>query len=359
MKKLYISSIAATILATSVMADSSSINEAFKKGKVSGDISIYSQSVKNDTADSGYTMNSIGLGYKTDSYKGFNASLAFRANHKINEKESGDYSDGTDPEVAMSTANISYSTKGATIVAGRQEIDLEWIGDYHEAVVGVLKYVPQTTIIVGHTSRMMAVDDDGALGTMADIGTEGASVIDVKYKGIKDTTINPYFMDAKDVFSAYGLKVSTKVAGLGLTVHHAATSEDTAANDGAITHLEVEKKISDTTVKAGFVTTDKDGGIGSISALGDNIDPFEDGGATYTADSDTFYVDLSTKVSGYKLGAFYGSSSYGSSTDSEIVLKGEKDVAKNLSASVLLSSASYETSTNDTDKVSMQIKYKF
>ena len=63
----------------------------------------------------------------------------------------------------MSTANVSYSTDKATIIVGRQAIDLEWMGDYHEAVVGALTYVPDTTIVLGHTQRFMEVNADEAL----------------------------------------------------------------------------------------------------------------------------------------------------------------------------------------------------
>ena len=364
MKKIYISTIAAALLTTSAMAESTTFKDAMSKGTVSGDISVFNTSVSNSgtTADSGYSMSSIGLGYATKSYKGLTGAIAMRTNHMISEKATGDYSNGTDPEVALSTLNISYSTDKATIVAGRQEIDLEWIGDYHEAVVGVLKYVPDTTIIVGHTERKMAVDADAALEKMADIGTKsnGASVIDVKYEGIKGTTINPYFMNSSDLFSAYGVKVTSEVAGVGVTGHYAATSEDVAGvKDGSIMHLEVSKEISGLTLTAGYITNDKDGGNGSLDALGDNISPFEDGGNAYGADADSYYLSVGAEVSAVTLGAFYGSSSYANSTDSEIVLTAGTAIASDLALDLLYSTTSYETSTSDTDKLNLTLTYSF
>lgn len=361
MKKIYMSAIAATLLSTSLMAESSSIKDALSNGKTTGDVTIYTESM-DKAKDTGYTMSSIGLAYETDSLNGFKGALAFRSNHKISEKENGNYSNGTDPEVALSTANISYSTDKATIVVGRQAIDLEWIGDYHEAVVGVLTYVPNTTIVVAHTERNMVVDADAALGKMADIGTNsnGASVIDVKYDGIANTTINPYFMNASDLFSAYGLKATTSISNINVTAHYAATSEDVAGKkDGSIAHLEVGTTVSDVALTAGYITAGKDNGAGSLNALGDNIDPFENGGKSYGADSDTFYVSAAADISTVSLSAFYGSSSYGSSTDSEIILTAGTTVAENLSLNLLVASTSNEVSTTDTDEVSLTVAYSF
>ena len=371
MNKIYISTIAAAMLTTGAMAQSNTVKEAFANGKVSGDISVYGESVsKNGTnKDSGFTMSSIGLAYETDSFNGFKGSVAVRANHKFNEKESGDYSDGTDPEVALSTANISYSTDKASIIAGRQEIDLEWIGDFHEAVVGVINYVPDTTIVVGHTTRFMAVDNDAALAKMQHIKdatgvstNNGATVIDAKYEGIENTTINPYYMNASDVFSAYGLKATTSVSGIDLTAHYAGTSEDVAGvKDGSITHLEIGTTISDIALAAGYVTTDKNGGVGSITALGDNIDPFEDGGDIYGTDADTYYVSAATEISSVSLSAFYGSTTSGTANDknSEIVLTTGAPIAENLSLDLLISSINAENSSDDTDKVTLMASYSF
>ena len=298
MKKIYTSVITAALLTTSACAESSTIKEAFANGKASGDISIFSENVSKSgtNKDSGFAMSSIGLNYETDSINGFKGALGFRTNHKLSEKEDVDF-DETTPKSVLSTANISYSTEKATIIAGRQEIDLEWIGDYHEAVVGVLSYVPNTTIVVGHTERKMEVDNDATLQKMNEFNPDGANVVDVKYDGIKGTTINPYFMDAPDLFSAYGLKVTTNVSNIDLTAHYAGTSEDVAGKkDGSIAHLEVGTSVSNIALTAGYITTGKDNGAGTISALGDNIDPTEDlGDNIYGTDADTFYLGASTE----------------------------------------------------------------
>ncbi|MFA6712036.1 MAG: porin, partial [Candidatus Caldatribacteriota bacterium] len=71
----------AVLLSSSVaLADSNSIKEAFANGKTSGDITVYGESIDNKNAkDTGLASGSIGLNYETDSFKGFSASVGFRA----------------------------------------------------------------------------------------------------------------------------------------------------------------------------------------------------------------------------------------------------------------------------------------
>jgi len=365
MKKIYISTIAAAILTTGAMAQSNTIKEAFANGKASGDISVYTERVNNsgDTKDSGFSMTSIGLNYETDSVNGFAAALGMRTNHKLHEKEDGDF-DETTPKTVLNTANISYTNDYATIIAGRQEIDLEWIGDYHEAVVGAFTVIPDTTIVVGHTTRFMAADNDAALEKMGDIGKDGASVIDVKYEGLKNTTINPYFMNANDLFSAYGLKVDTSIAGINLTAHYAATNEDEKGKeDGSIAHLEIGTTVSDIELAAGYITNDKNGAAGSITALGDNIDPSEDlGDFIYDeVDADAIYASIAAEISSVSLSALYTTVNYGTNDDkvSEIVLTAGASITDELALDLLVSSVDAENSDDDSDKITLMATYSF
>jgi len=371
MKKIYISAIAAAILSTGAMAQSNNIKEAFANGKVSGDITLYGESTskKGNNKNSGYAMGSIGVGYETDSLNGFKGAVAFRANHEFTEKEKGDYSDGTDPEAALSTANISYANDYATIIAGRQEIDLEWMSDFHEAVVGAITVIPDTTLVIGHSTRFMAVDNDGALEKMADIGDDGASVIDVKYEGLENTVINPYFMHADDLFSAYGLKATTSIAGIDLTAHYAETNEDTKnddgsnKDDGSIAHLEIGTTVADIALAAGYITTDKNGGAGSIASLGDNIDPTEDlGDFIYDeSDVDAVYASIGTEISSISLSALYTNVNYGTNDDevSEIVLTAGTSITDELSLDLLVSAIDAQNSDDDTDKITLMATYSF
>jgi len=371
MKKLYISTVAAALLTTGALADSSSIKDAFANGKVSGDISIYTEStdLNNGNKDTGFTNSSIGIQYETDSFYGFKAAIGGRTNHEFAERNEGDYEgsySSNDSEAVLSTINVSYTHEMGSIKVGRQEIDLEWIGDYHEAVIGAITAIPDTTIILGHTERFMEVNADTNLGKMADIGEDGANVIDVKYEGIENVVINPYFMDANDLFSAYGLKATASVSNIDLTAHYAATNEDvTATEDGSIAHLEVGTTISNISLAAGYIMTDKDGGVGSIATLGDNIDPTEDiGDFVYGTNADTFYGSVSAEIDMFNVGAQYTQVEYDTATSkndevSEILLTAGVDITEELSFEALYSSVDAENNVDDTDKVLAMLTYSF
>jgi len=361
-KTIKLSAVAA-LFATGVFADSTTLKDAFANGKASGDISVYAENVSNNggTKDSGFSMGSIGVNYETDSLYGLKASFGARTNHNFSEKEDTDYGDGSEPTVAINTLNLSYAMQGLTVIAGRQEIDLEWVGDYHEALVAAITAVPDTTIVLGHTERFMAVDNDAPLEEMSDIGEDGANVLDVKYEGIANTVINPYYMDANDLFSAYGLKATTSVANVDLTAHYAATNEDADnTEDGSIAHFEIGTTVSDIALAAGYITTDKDVGAGSITTLGENIDPTESlGDSIYGADADTFYASISADVSMVTLGALYTTVDHADDRDSEITLTASAAITDELGLDVLYSSVSMEDSDDDSDTVSMMLTYSF
>ena len=113
------------------------MEDAFKHGKVSGEIGAYTKGKNNSgTADTGYSLGSTSLNFETASIYGFKAAMGFMANTSFDEKKAGDYerSLNGNPVVKsiMNVANVSYSDDMFTVIAGKQAIDLEWISDYHE-----------------------------------------------------------------------------------------------------------------------------------------------------------------------------------------------------------------------------------
>jgi len=355
------STIAAAVLSTGALANSNSIKEAFANGKFSGDITLYGESYNynGETKDSGYTMTSIGIAYETDTFNGFKVSLAGRTNHKLSDEEDEDYSDGTDPEAAFSVINISYAMEHALFTVGRQEIGLEWIGDFHEAVVAELTYIPDTTITLGHSQRYMAVDNDAALERMEDIGDDGITFIDVKYTGFEDTEINPYYMDQNDAFTGYGLKATTSIGGFDLTAHYAATNEDdNDIDDGDIVHLEVGTTVSDISLALGYIGSDD--GVGSIADIDDNIDPSEElGGSIYGADSDTFYGSISGNIGMVSLGALYTTVEHDNDRDEEIALYAGANITDEISVELAAFSSDFEHSDDDINGVYLTTSYSF
>jgi hypothetical protein len=377
MRKLTMSLAVSAIVASGAFA--TSLEDAFAKGKVSGEIGGYITSSSNGgaTPDTAYSLGSVALNYETASLNGFKASLGFMASTKIDSKNNGydssNPSSGANPvaKSIMNVANVSYASDAFTVIAGKQAIDLEWIADYHEAVVGVVSAIPNTTIILGHTERINASANDGALEEFSVSGTEkGANVLDVTYEIDKTTKVGAYYMDAPNVFSAVGAKVEAEVSGLGVVGKYAKTSEDAAGTkDGSIMALDLSYKVEEIALNGGYISTDKDGGIGSISALGDNINPLDSGNQVYTTDAKTLYVGASTTVAGFELGGIYGTTDYkyddngvtkkGDESELNLTASWECKFVKNLKINALYANISGETSAADSSYYSLQAVYSF
>lgn len=360
MKK--ISLIAASLVFATGLAAQNSFDKAVAGGTVSGDVTLYGERVSPDQGDdAGFTMGSIGLGYETADYNGFKASVGARANHDFSEKNDGDYDGGEDVKSIFHTANISYANDMFGLTIGRQEIDLEWMGDFHEAVVAGITAIPDTTVVLGYSNRMGVADADAVLEDFAKIGEDGAYVIDAKYEGIEGLVVNPYYYNADDVASWYGLKGDYDTDMFGVTAHIASSSEDAAgADDGQVIHFEARGSVSGIDLAAGYITTDEDAGVGSMAAVGDNIDPTEEiGDAIYAADADTFYLSVGTEVSGIGLGAMYAKTDYANSEAQEINLAVDYGVTENLSVGALYINVEDDNAIGDFDKISLTVEYSF
>jgi len=346
------------LAATSVSADSNTIKEAFANGKTSGDISAYYESKDNSgAADAGFISGSVGLNFETDSVNGFSAALGFRAQHQFDEENNGDYDGAYGNDAVVNTALIKYANSDFFVSVGRQEIDLEWLGDYNESVVAGITSIPNTTIILGYTDRQAEIGFD-TTADFAEITPDGAYVLDVKYNGIENVELNPYFYSAPDVADFYGFKASYDVDAFGFTGHYAESSEDVGA-DGDIYALEARANFAGFSAALGYFATDKTVGTGSIAAYGDNVSPLEDGNNVYAADAQTTYGSISYELAGVALTAIYGTTDYGVNSDEdELNLIAEYGFTDELSGAITY--VDYENSAGgDYDKLFANISYSF
>jgi hypothetical protein len=358
------------------MADSNSIKEAFANGKTSGDVTVYGESIDNKNAkDTGLASGSVGLNYETDSFKGFNASLGFRANHKLQEVVSLNNANSDDDysydhsfanSAIMNVAAIKYATDAYFISVGRQEIDLEWLGDFNEAVVAGITAVPNTTIVVGYTDRKAEIGID-VVEDFHEVSKKGAYVVDVKNTSIENLELNPYFYSAPDEADFYGLKVSYDTDMFGATAHYATSNQDSTSiittDDGDILNLEGRYNVLGIAFAAGYIKTDTKG-IGSISAYGDNMSPFEDGNNTYGSDAKTYYGSIGYEIVGIELAALYGQTKYDNAgtqeKENELNLSVGYSFTEELSAAIMYVDYNDKSAANaDYDKVFANVTYSF
>lgn len=366
-KHLSLVASAAIICTTSVYADSSSINEAFKKGKVSGDISIHSQSWDNGTGekDSGFITPSIGLNYETDSINGFSATIGFRANQEVSEKEAGDYEGEMVQEASATQAFIQYTNETVDIKLGRQEVDLEWMGDYHDGATVALKAIPDTTLVFGWSNRKAEIGADKHEKFTRFEDKDGkntsAFVVDAKYEGVKGLVLNPYYYTVQDLTSFYGLRADYDTDMFGITGQYTTSSENaTATKDGNIYNLELRTAILGLELAAGYISVDKDG-IGNINALGDNANPTEElEDYVYASDTDTIYAVAAYEISRVGLLALYAVADNDTTNkkDKELTVGASYAFTESLSAEVLYTDLSLE-SDKDKDKLVANLVFEF
>ena len=372
-----ISLVACGLILSSTMAfGADTIDAAFKEGKASGSLALYGEKYDNkeNNADSGFGNGNATVAFETGSFYGLSAKAEFKGNINLGEIEKDDRDGGSDSAFAnnslMTEAYIKYAMEGFAISAGRQAIDLEWLGDYNESVVAAITAVPDTTIVLGYTDRQAESGIDVSEDFSDINGNKGAYVADIKYAGLQSVEFNPYYYVAPDAVDFYGLKTTVSTDYFGAIAHYAESDVDTVfgtANnyqDGSIAHLELNTTVADLSAAVGYIKTDKDGGVGAMDVAGDNINPFDDGDQVYGADARTVYGSLGYTIAGVELGALYGQTTYGTADykEKELNLTAGYGITESVTASILygdVNADSDDSNTFDYNKVLASVEYTF
>ncbi|MDN5062880.1 Opr family porin [Aliarcobacter butzleri] len=353
--------------------DVKTFDDAFKNGKASGTLGLYGQSIEYDKTtgvynrtgnkEFGYLNGYATIGYETASLYGFSAKAEFRGNLDLGERENGDRDEQFANNALMTEAYLKYANDAFFVVAGRQAIDLEWLGDYHEAVVAGITAIPDTTIVVGYTDRKAESTSELSEDFHDINGNKGAYVLDVKYAGFDGIELNPYYYNAPDVADWYGLKVTASTDYFGAIAHYAQGNTDSkvGTDDESIAHVELNTELDGFTAAIGYIKTDKDAGATIMTTGGDNISPFEDGNEVYSADAKTVYGSLGYTIADVELGALYGQTEYGVAKDKEkeLNLSVGYSFTESLGASVLYVNVDAEDSDDNYDKWIAAVEYTF
>ena len=358
------------ILSSTMTFAADTIDSAFKEGKVTGSLGIYGQKVevKNFEPDFGYANANATLGYETASFYGISAKAEFKGNLKLGEVEKGDYKseDAFQNTALMTEAYLKYANEMIALKAGRQAVDLEWMGDYQQAVIAEITAIADTTIVLGYSQRKAESGIDLSEDFDKFNENKGAYVADIKYAGFAGVKFNPYFYSAPDMADWFGLKTTFSADNFGLIAHYAATNEDSNKNgqleDGTIGHVELNTKIEDFTAAVGYIKTDKDGGAGSMAEIGDNISPFEDGNYVYEIDAKTIYGSLGYTIADIELGALYGQTKFERDyKEKELNLTVAYSFTDSLEASVLYADIKADKDYGDLDynKILASVEYSF
>jgi len=368
--RILLSLIATTSLMMAEEAKVEIKKEEVKKEEIkafTAEVSIYSVMNYNsgETKDGGFSIGSIYLNYTTPLNDSFKASVGARANVKLDEKEKNDYL-GKNREHVVTEANLAYLKDGITVIAGRQPIDLEWIGDYHNAIVGIAE-LDKLTLVAGFTNGKGVADSDAPLQKVTKLngGNTKATVFDVTYSLNDDTKIGGYYMNATNLFSAVGAKAEVKIADITTTLKYASTDEKVASTkDGTILALDFGYETDAIRLQAGYVKAGKENGIGSLGTLGNNIEPLNSDSKMYNKDAKSVYFGAGTNVADFELGVIYGVTNYkeddgSKSKEKEFNFTIDKEIMQSLALGFIYSKVDAQATDNDTNGVALQLTYSF
>lgn len=351
------------LLSTSMAFGANTIDSAFKEGKVSGSVALYGEKHdnKNGNLDSGFGNGNATVAYETASFYGLSAKAEFKGNLYLGEVEKADHDNAYTNNSLMTEAYVKYAMDGFSLTAGRQAIDLEWLGDYNEAVVAAITAIPDTTVVLGWADRQA----ESGIDTSEDFtdlnGNKGAYVLDIKYAGFQGVEFNPYAYSAPDVADWYGLKTTFTTDYFGAIAHYAVSNEDTQT-DGSIGHAELNTTLAGVSAAVGYIKTDKDVGAGSMTVAGDNISPFDTGLNTYSADARTVYGSLGYTIADVELGALYGETKFGTDyKEKELNLTASYPITESLATSILYGDVNADEANGDSDDkyVLASVEYTF
>lgn len=360
-KSLIVSSL---ILASSLAYAAESLDEALKGGTVSGSLEMYGIKTDNKGGNLDQTLlsGSVGLGYETGSYNGFSAKVGFLGVHVFDSSNDGDAD--VEANSIMQEANIKYANNGFSLKVGRQELNLEWLQDYHEAYIAQINSIENTSILLGYSDKIAFADADEITDGFSKInGKKGIYVADIIYTGISDTELNAYYYNAPDLSELYGIKAGYYMDNVELFAQYAASKEDSASGfeDGSIFHIKADTALMGAPISLGYVKTDKDG-TGSIIdlGLGDNINPFEDGNYVYDQDAKTIYGSASYSIDDITLGVLYGQTKYGSDKEKELNISSEIEIIDDvLEVGLLYVDVNASNSDEDYQKFIVEVEYSF
>lgn len=345
-------------------------------GKITGELSSYTEKQSTDNNnDSAFSVGSVAVKFESKNISGFKATVGGIVNAKLSEKNDADYDETK--KALLTEANVAYENEMITLIAGRQAIDLEWIEDYHNALVAVGK-LDKLTLVAGYTRGWTAdAYADGSLAKITSIhdATSGAAnsayVLDATYAINDNTTVGAYYMNSSGFFSAIGGKVEAKVAGLNATAKYAQTNEDvTGVEDGSILAVDLAYKLGEITLNGGYIKAgDKGnqaaGGVGNLATLGDKINPLDSGVdfrehmVVYGLDAKTLYAGVTATLAGFELGAIYGNTKYVLGTQNELNLTLSKEIIDGLKIKALYADITNDSFVGDGSYGTLQLIYSF
>jgi len=342
--KLSLAAIVVAGLASSSFA-ADTLADAFKNGKVSGELRAYyfdrdTGNQNNGTAgkgDASILNTGVVLGYKTASFYGLSLGLTVQSNFApfANDEAKNLYKkDEYGSGAVLSEAYLAYTIGKTTAKIGRQFISTplvagsgsRMIKQAFEGITVVNTDLPQTTLVAGYVdkyqNRTLTQTDSTETGVpeFADVGENGAYTllaINKSIPGLKITGQWAEVVDSVDLYYAelaYAAKAGS--FSYGLAGQYQVTDYDASGKDSSGYYgLKASMGYDKLNAYVAYSKVDKDNDV--VSGLGSGTDIIYTGsdifGGTYKANTKAYAVDLNYAIiTNGKIGARY------SQTDDDI-----------------------------------------
>lgn len=310
-----------------------SLDQAFKDGKFSGDLSVFSETRHVNKGEksiyynnTSYVVGSVGLNYETAplyDFKlvtGFRAAAPFWQRHK-NLRTLHGKGDSTEriyenDRVLLSNLYLEYSAFDTVVKIGRQEMVTDWIGRYNDGVRITNNSISNLTLDALWTRAQGRATNKEMWG-FTDRNKDHGGVFNVgaTYKFESGFSAKAYALHANDIFTGVGGKAMFDGQinddwGAGGMIHYAQSDEKKKKDDGKMFEATAYAKFKDHQFTLGYTQSGKKIGWGSLNLTGDHIVPFEEGDVMYERDARTIYGMLSTSIEKLSLTGLLGTTSY-------------------------------------------------
>lgn len=347
----------------------SSLEESFKKSSTEGHIGWYGQQIDKKNANKeGFSGGSALVNFETAPFHGVSLGLGVWGGMKTSEKNDGDYKSAIADKSVIHNAFIEVSHEGmGKIIAGRQEVDFEWMSDYIEGATVEIEAIENLVLSMAWAKKQAVVGFD-EITEFANVNTsKGLYMVDAKYTPLPWLELNPYYYHADTILTASGIKATLSfelnedIKTATMLGYTKANSDALSVEDGYVARIEQGIDLLGANLALGYIKVDKNG-AGGLGTFGDQM-PLEEGNKVLEADAKTPYASIEYEIEDVKFGAKYAQTKYldtgVSLKEKELNLKIGYEVYKNLEASLVYANVKNDVDADSYNAIKALFEYKF
>lgn len=364
MKKTILLSVV-TLMTVNLFADN--LSDAFKNGKIKGDLkSYYFQEKQSDSGSSSIFHNGGSINYLTDYYYGFRLGSTFQASSVSNIDGANRFTGDEDASGAvLSELFVLYTKENSSLKIGRQYLGTPLIAGSGSRMIRqsfqgytfTNKDLPNTDISLIYVDRFQGrTDYNGSIGkftktfiTNSPYSTsayeytldKGAYSLYIKNNSIKNLAINVQYLDVTDNFKTVYLDSTYNLDNFSATGQYIGTKFNDNKSDGNFIALKLGTKINAFTINTSVSSNISNGNV--ESGLGYGADTSLTGNEiyggvfSYINGARAYKLDVGTKIDkvGITLAYVYTDLENNKSNDKETDITASYDVNKNFKINLL------------------------